>query len=265
MIRLLIIGPQAPKWGEAARGWRYERLEVDEARRPAEGLRGLEATPPDAVVVVEEARPERAATLVDALRERPVGRLIPVIVIGPEGDEGHGADRWLGPSTGAQALREVLEEEFGESLDTPLAPEVSAPDGADEGVQYVLEELDSPATPSGVGPARRMTRDGLVTVPQHLPAVDTQADEERVRRKLKQVRHADYFAILEVRRGSSSQTIREAFHRLWSVFSERELAFEVAHLLADELDEIRDALEDAWAVLGDPSLRRDYLEHTTRK
>ena len=85
-----------------------------------------------------------------------------------------------------------------------------------------------------------------------------------IRRKLKAVRHEDYYAILEIRRGAESQTVREAFHRLTALYDPAHLEFEVAHKFQDELDEIRDALEDAFAVLGDPELREPYLKSTVK-
>jgi DnaJ-class molecular chaperone len=90
-------------------------------------------------------------------------------------------------------------------------------------------------------------------------------DQETIKRKLRAVRHEDYYAILELRRGAEGAVVREAFHRLYRRFDSREIDFELAHRFEEELGELRDALEDAWAVLGDSKLRESYLEYTTRR
>jgi hypothetical protein len=276
MIRVLIIGRSEAEWRDLINAWAPAKLEADGARLPASGLRQFEATPPDAVIVVEEAKAGRAATLVSAIRERPVGQLIPVVVIAPPAPEDFEVaaevDDWFGPDISDGALRETLEAVLGEEfaaeqaaskpVEQPGAAQ-SAPRAA-SAENYVLEELDE--YDDYEDRPRRMTRSSIFSGsqrertggPEHL-------DEEAVRRKLKEVRHEDYFAILEVRRGASNQAIREAFHRLSDAYGDRKLPFEVSHQLSDELAEIRDALEDAWAVLGDPKLREAYIEHTTRK
>ena len=288
MIRILIIGRSASEWGERMSLWAPERVEIDTARLPASGLRQFEATPPDAVLIVEASKPGRASTMVDAFRERPVGQLIPIVVVAPEASEDSvdtdAADAWLGEEVDENEVRGELEDLLGEELSSPPSPQSSSvPDAArqtpgiapDEGSgapssseaassDYILEEIDD--FEEYEDRPRRMNRSSIFAGSGR----DAQTDEERigeedVRRKLKQVRHEDYFAILEIRRGASRQAAREAFHRLHAAFDADRLAFDISHDFADELGEIRDALEDAWAVLGDTSLREDYLEHTTRK
>lgn len=275
MIRVLIIGRSEQEWRERIDGWAPSKLECDGARLPASGLRKFEATPPDALIVVEESRAQRAATLVDAVRERPVGQLIPVVVIAPPAPEDYDVDgevdAWFEPSVDIDDLRDTLADVLGEDLEEDESgskAEVDSPDASSEsgaaGGDYILEELDE--FEEYEERPRRMKRSSVFAgTSRDRAGPDTRIDEESVRRKLKEVRHEDYFVILDVRRGASTQTIREAFHRLFGAYQDQNLPFEVAHELSDEVAEIRDALEDAWAVLGDATLRQDYIEHTTRK
>jgi hypothetical protein len=278
MIRVLIIGRSEQEWRERIDGWAPSKIECDGARLPASGLRKFEATPPDALIVVEQSRAQRAATLVDAVRERPVGQLIPIVVIAPPAPEDYDVDAevdaWFEPSVDLDDLRDTLADVLGEDLEeaeSSSTAEVDSPDaspGPSEsgaaGGDYILEELDE--FEEYEERPRRMNRSSIFAGSNRdRGGPDTRVDEESVRRKLKQVRHEDYFVILGVRRGASTQAIREAFHRLFDAYQDQNLPFEVAHEMSDEVAEIRDALEDAWAVLGDASLRQDYIEHTTRK
>ena len=78
------------------------------------------------------------------------------------------------------------------------------------------------------------------------------------RRKLREVRHEDYYTILEVRRGAETPVIKQAYMRLVARYEPSGLDFELAHRYYGEISEILDALEDAWAVLGDNTLRQQY-------
>tara|TARA_B100000686_G_C16129100_1_gene636422 strand:+ start:361 stop:600 length:240 start_codon:yes stop_codon:yes gene_type:complete len=73
------------------------------------------------------------------------------------------------------------------------------------------------------------------------------------------VRHEDYYTILEVRRGAETPVIKDAYMRMAALYDGARLDFAILHQCHQELAEIRDALEDAWAVLGDNDLRRLYL------
>lgn len=307
MIRILLIGRQAAAWGERLERRAGDDVEFDTARLPAAGLRQFEATPPDALVVIDSDSTKRAATLIAAVRERPLGQLIPVIVIAPPPGEGEHADvdAWLSPSVKVERLVDVFEQTLGVELDvsggssSSIEPSASsggrrektpAKDGpkafgadktparqapeplksTEEMPKYFIEEIDEDPFER----PRRLDRNSIFSS-QTRRAQDRQSnqarvdqarvDQEAVERKLKAVRHEDYYAILEIRRGAEGTVVREAFHRLYRRFDPREIDFEVAHRMEDEIGEIRDALEDAWAVLGDPKLRQAYLEHTTRR
>jgi hypothetical protein len=302
MIRVLIIGREAATWGERLQRRVGDELELDTARLPAAGLRQFEATPPDALVVIDSASTKRAATLVAAVRERPIGQLIPMLVIAPPPTEEDQAevDAWLSPNSDVARLAAALEECLGVELSSAPAPKAptrpesggssmfpapdqpqsshSAPNQLEpnqpkpDPPAYFIEEIDDgPNRPQDQpqNQPRRLGRDSIFSrsSPRAHERQDDQArvDEEAVKRKLRAVRHEDYYAILEVRRGAEGAVVREAFHRLYRRFDSREIDFEVAHRMEEELGELRDALEDAWAVLGDPKLREAYLEHTTRR
>lgn len=298
MLRILIIGRESAAWADRLEARGGDQLELDTARLPAAGLRQFEATPPDALVVVDTSSSRRTATLIAAIRERPIGQLIPVIAIAPPpGDEDAAeVDAWLSPHTDVDGLAGALEE----SLGVELAPsqdagaehgsldEATRPrSGRDDGQGYPSREqtTPSPSHPGGSGGAdspayfieeidepfdkpRRLKRESIFGSragrPHEQPSEQARVDEEAVKRKLRAVRHEDYYAILELRRGAEGAVVREAFHRLVRRFDAREIDFEVARRFEDELAEIHDALEDAWAVLGDPKLREAYLKHTTR-
>ncbi|QDG53735.1 J domain-containing protein [Persicimonas caeni] len=300
MIRILLIGRQAAAWSERLERRAGDDFEFDTARLPAAGLRQFEATPPDALVVIDSASTKRAATLIAAVRERPLGQLIPVIAIAPPPGEAEHAevDAWLSPNAPVERLVDALEEclgvEFGQAdsprdssdsnggpwrektpaRDAPKSfwgdktPAKQAPEplkSTNEMPQYFIEEIDD----EPFDQPRRLDRSSIFSSPsrrgQERPSEQARVDQEAVERKLKAVRHEDYYAILEIRRGAEGTVVREAFHRLYRRFDPREMDFEVAHRMEDEIGEIRDALEDAWAVLGDPTLRQAYLEHTTRR
>ncbi|MFP4599825.1 MAG: hypothetical protein ACLFVJ_16320 [Persicimonas sp.] len=293
MIRVLIIGRESVAWSQKLAARAAGQCEVETARLPAAGLRQFEATPPDALVVVDTSSTKRASTLVAAIRERPIGQLIPIITIAPPPADSEAAevDAWLSPNADIGTLAAALEESLGVELagDQATGQAASSPGaagttasisgatepradvnqaGADadgdpqEAPAYFIEEIDD-----DLDRPRRLDRDAIFSSPSDRNAPQTKdgVDEEALQRKLRAVRHEDYYTILELRRGAEGAVVREAFHRLYRRFDPRELDFELAHHHEDELDEIRDALEDAWAVLGDPKLRQAYLEHTTRK
>ena len=284
MLRLLTIGREAASWGNKLQQKGGDQLDVDTARLPAAGLRQFEATPPDAVIIIDTSSAKRAATLVDALRERPLGQLIPVVVVAPPaGDEQSDAvDAWLSPDADDAQVAAAVEEHLGVSLtghdesapeparsrqQTPHGGEADASAAQDSEPAYFIEEIDEAEERAERRP-KKLHRDAIFSSSSERGRSGGEGralDEEAIRRKLKTVRHEDYYAILEVRRGAEGAVVREAFHRLARRYDDERLDFELAHRFEDELDEIRDALEDAWAVLGDSKLREAYLEHTTRR
>ena len=266
MIQILFIGRPAESWARDVQASVGSGVETVSARLPAAGVRQLESSPPDAVVLVDDNSSRKPVALIHAIRERPLGELTPIILICP--DDASDADRsalavdaWLNEQTTTRDLVATLRDMLGsdawetETSETVrgLDEETAQPDD-----DYVLEEI-----PEDDGPMRLGARD-IFGERYEAPVRDTVGEQE-LRRMLRAVRHEDYFAVLDIPRGAQTSTIRDAFHHQTRLWSEKTLDFDLTHRFHEELAEIRDALEDAWAVLGDPSLRADYLDKTTRK
>jgi hypothetical protein len=228
----LFVGKRAAEW--ASRLEDFSGVDAVSARLPAEAIRSFEHMPPDVVVFVTSGADRRLAGVVSAIRSRPLGTVTPLVVIGPRDTSNdeleENVDAWLGASVEKRALLDT----FATQLE--LDP----------------TELARPEFPT---PRR------IATVkPTEPPDLDTPIDATEVETKLQQVRHQSYFAILEVEPQASAAAIRDAFETLRRRFSREKVPDDVARRFPAELDEIRDAVEDAWAVLGNETLRRQYAE-----
>lgn len=90
---------------------------------------------------------------------------------------------------------------------------------------------------------------------------DLAIDRERVRARWQLVAEADYFALLGVRRDATSFEIRRAYEAARRDFAAEGFPGELRHELARELDDIATVLDEAFRVLRDDPLRREYLAH----
>lgn len=90
---------------------------------------------------------------------------------------------------------------------------------------------------------------------------DLAIDRERVRARWLLVADADYFALLGVRRDATSFEIRRAYEASRRDFAAEGFPVELRRELARELDDISTVLDEAFRVLRDDSLRRQYLAH----
>lgn len=327
MIRLLIIGRDAEQWRRGLNDWAGKTLDVACETLPAAGIRNFGDSSPDAVAVAEPDQSPKIEPIVEAIRERPLGQIVPVVLLGAsyvEDDDLHiasavGADE--GPEGLVGRLESILDVDLAPSprhaetmeepdleverteegdrrtfqsteIPTPQA-EGGAPDpGVSENVDprgarppsreataggesaprqrsesgtiehpnYILEPLDDegPSTASGSSGST-----GLDEMSSDLRSV-APPDGAAIRRKLKEVRHEDYFVILGVRRGAEADEVRQAYRDMKARFREDRLDFDLAEKFEAELEEINDALDDARAVLGDERLRRAYRDGTTR-
>ncbi len=279
VIRILLIGRVADSWANKLAS-RAHGVEFDVARLPAAGVRQLEQTPPDAVVVFEDGGTDRLFALVDAIKKRPLGALTPVVVVSNDAlsdSQRQSLDvaAWVDLHASEDVLLKILAERLGVEIGELTTQEIHRPASTAahlptsvhssqtapvrvETNDFVIEEI-----PEDHGPRTLTAKD---IFPQRFSAgMSDELDEAELRRKLKSVRHEDYFVILEVPRGAETAGIREAFHRMTGRFDNNRISFDLQHRYHAELAEVRDAFEDAWAVLGDPKLRQDYLEHTTRR
>jgi hypothetical protein len=90
---------------------------------------------------------------------------------------------------------------------------------------------------------------------------DLVIDRERVRARHRLVTDADYFALLGVRRDATGFEIRRAYESSCRDFDAESFPAELRTELAVELSEISSVLDEAYRVLRDDRLRREYLAH----
>lgn len=219
MIRVLVIGTQAGVWC-ARLGAVAPSAEFEAARLPAAAIREFERSPADAVILCGEGASGRLAGVLEALRERPLGRLVPCLALGVDGlDVDAEASDDANPADVVMLLAELL----GFEPDEIARGSTAAVTHAEAGDEAPLSET-------------------------------------RIERKLRQVRHETYFEVLEVTFDVAAADLRGAFARLWAVFDARSVPAELDHRFSDELAEVRDGLEDAFAVLSNEKLRAAYSE-----
>ncbi len=106
-------------------------------------------------------------------------------------------------------------------------------------------------------------RDGAEVTDEtaHVGESDLAIDRERVRARWQLVAEADYFTLLGVRRDATSFEIRRAYEAARRDFAAEGFPGELRHELARELDDIATVLDEAFRVLRDDPLRREYLSH----
>lgn len=272
MIRLLVLGDRAAEWTDRVRREGRGRIEVEGVRRPAAGIRKLEAWSPDVVAVAEPAA-ARQGPMVEAVRARPLGRLVPVILLGdaaPSPDLE--VDEALGGGASVERLHRRMQRLLGEDVEetlevsNPAIQTDSAAGAAQSGAHsaspsesksagerdYVIEPIDEQEEAGAAGGG------GSQVAPMPVRPSD-------IERKLKEVRHRDYFGVLEVARGASEEAVRDEYRQLKRQFRPDRLDPAVAREYEQALDEINEAFDDAVAVLADEQLRDAYLDRTTRK
>ena len=277
---LLIIGHPADDWADKLGTVTGDDVQIEAARLPSAGIRQFESMPADLLIIADEQGGSRVEILVRALRKRPLGQLVPILLLCPPPEERSKQEAvealdlvgWHSVQASPETVLSTIEDTLGANLhradttdknsDVPKA----SPDQKNSGaVSYfdgdiVLEPMDESAPPHRIEHGTAFQNSSL-----HGDAARQALGADEVKRTLKAVRHEDYYVILDVRRGAEGQTIREAFHRLMARFDPNSLDFQILRKFQDEIDEIRDALEDAFAVLGDPELRQAYLQRTVRR
>ncbi len=217
MIRALVIGTDAAVWSARLSAVVTATAEFEAVRLPAAAVRAFERSPPDVVVLCGDRRKGRLDDVLQALRERPVGRLAPCVAICREAPDG---------------------------VDARVAD-----DAEPEAIITVVAELLGIAT-----------QELLVGGPRRPSSTDTTLTESAITRKLRQVRHQSYFDVLDVSVDVSAADLRAAYKDLTQIFDPLRVPAELDQRFAGELAEIRDALEDALAVLGSHELRAAYSE-----
>jgi hypothetical protein len=92
-------------------------------------------------------------------------------------------------------------------------------------------------------------------------AADVRIDRERVLAKHLHVLEADYFAVLGVRRDATAFEVRRAYESARRDYASETFPVEVQRELADPLREIAIVLDEAYRVLRDDEIRRQYLSN----
>ena len=90
---------------------------------------------------------------------------------------------------------------------------------------------------------------------------DQKVDRERILSRHAIIQDADYFQVLGIAREASAAEVARAYRRLSEEISPQRISAEVAVALAQELQVVRDVLDQAARVLTDETLRRRYREH----
>lgn len=298
MVQVLIIGRDAEGWKRSLETW--SGLEVRAVSLPSAGIRTFEEASPDVVIVAEPPGSTKSEPMIQAIRDRPLGRLVPLIWVAPPEETGGDieASSTVSPDVSpAQLVDEVethLEVQLGRDPgqhSTNLAGESTAasmrstnsapvsgsarvesggssvrePDASPErepveGRDYVVEPIDDePETDES----------GSTLFPQssdpHRSGNEPSVDATDIERKIEEVRHQDYFSILEVDRTAGTEEVERAYHRLKQTYDPETIDGRVAQSYSEVLRDIGDALTDAYAVLADDVLREQYLQTTTRK
>lgn len=86
-------------------------------------------------------------------------------------------------------------------------------------------------------------------------------DRARIREKLEQARHADYFQILGIARTATPYEVTRAYERLRQELAAERFSELVRTELKDEIEEIARVLDDAREVLRHETLRDSYARH----
>lgn len=369
MVQVLVIGRDAEGWKRSLETW--SGLAVEATSLPSAGIRTFEKRSPDIVIVAEPPGSTKAEPIIEAIRERPLGQLVPLIWVAPSGAGGSDVDatskvspdvsparlveeleRHLevqlgrepgstagglagestaatpppGPSTstggvevdrsaasGTQAREQPPASRAEPPTPSPSSQSTSTGQGAStargsdvpdqqprqpvEGRDYVVEPIDEepgsqnrrgadqptradePAEADGPSQRSAPARDEAIDAtsgtfgggstvfpasgPSERPRSGVEATD--IERKIEEVRHQDYFAILEVARTADTDEVRRAYDRMRQAYHPDAVDGRLAQSYAEEIREIGDALTDAFAVLADDELRQAYLEATTRK
>lgn len=245
MTRLLVVGEQAEATANrlsaaAGPGWQLRAV-----RLPAAALRTLEDWSPDAVLLaVDQAR---RGAWIQAIRGRPLGQLVPLVMLGgaAEADDPVVQEAVNVTLSADAAPRRILDAAERE-LDGRHAADQTQPAGPKtQRSGYSLESVEDDAVSGGPEP----------------PA----ATEPAVERKLEEVRHSDYFTVLEVDSTADRPAVQRAYRRLKRQFERQRLDDGLLDERSEAIDEIHEALDDALAVLSKDSLRSAYLDARTRK
>jgi methylmalonyl-CoA mutase cobalamin-binding subunit len=231
---------------------------------------------PDAIIVTIGRDADVVASVIQAVRARPLGSLVPVVVLDGGRASDHpiltsdgaleaGADRFFGAGTPANHIVATVAELLGIDLKIESDQPAPTPTPAEEDTT-ALTPSPAPSPESDAATVEVMARRTYqpeLSTPRFDPAKNPRQHEaagpDTIIKKLRQSRHEDYFTVLEVRKGSDLRAVELSYERLRQSFDPAYVARPVSDRLHVELLEICDTLDDAFAVLSDSHLREDYL------
>ena len=244
----------------------------------------FDKSPYDGVLLFLEEHETESLVACKSLRKHTMGSLVPIVMVGSEHSRiqnteqaiGAGADQFCPASMSAKEILMTfgnllnLAHDFeAEEQPPPLtAPEYlwlpgKEPDQSDQDRSFA--EADSLGTP----PSEQIEgafeeqeeRYGADGAPRRVPAAFIpKVTSELLKRKLRAVRHEDYFAILEVRKGATARELKDGVDRLRRQYDPNNIAAPLCDRYLLEIREILDTIEDAWAVLSDVKLKKQYLK-----
>jgi DnaJ-domain-containing protein 1 len=170
------------------------------------------------------------------------------------------------PVEGRDYVVEPIDDELSPEADPPSdEPTSHDTEGGARGSEQSFSSEEARNT--GIDATSGTFGGGSTVFPASGPADSQPSGIEAtdIERKIDEVRHQDYFAILEVERTADTDDIRQAYDRMRELYHPDAVNGRLAQSYADDIREIGDALTDAFAVLADRQLRQAYLDATTRK
>ena len=185
-------------------------------------------------------------------------------VVLPDGDRGEEVTEWL-DDLGYAGHRRVLPladvpalvDEA--SVLAPPASQTKDEDKSDSAKVVVAPQaqevgVDAPSQAVALSSARRdvSLREGVAS------ALSASRELPDLAMKLRQVRFADYYEVLELSANDADYQVAENFQRLCRDFQPEGWPARLSEEQLAQLVEVGRGIRDAYSILGDPELRRRY-------
>lgn len=274
MLHILIVGSSSEQTETSLRQLSGDRPTFVSETLPTAGLRQFKAEVPDVVIICDDDR-DRADELARAMRGQTGGQFVHFIVQAPPfGDANEGQNffyNWMSPHLEPQDLWDEIRNRFEipdpDSESSPSRPEGSSEpsSGSTDNVPATRQQSDEAAVQStseaGVEKAGQRSASAIdPAVDLEIERLNRDVSTSEIENKIEAIRHADYFEILELPRDAGDTDVRQMYEILSGRYSEEAIPAHLEKQYEDELREIRNTLDDAWAVLGDTELRKTYRD-----
>ena len=230
---------------------------VSACLEPSELLVQLNGHPPDAVLLPLGRREEESLLLCRAIQKRRGAQPLDIFLADSGGDlvaslndvTLFGAKQLLPAGSPAELLVQI-----NDAMDAPL--EMTSLEAEPAGVVRRLV----PEVIMG-SPARLKALPAKQAVPAPKPSAPAWGSSiELLQAKLKQALEGDYFTLLGVSMGANTDAIMDAFTRLYERLNPEMLPADLKTRYAKEIGVVREALVDAWHVLGSVESRHRYID-----